>query len=414
MKIRKNGSVVYNSIDNTGSTDASALGARYAKGRMDSTDNNLANNYYTKDQTLSLIEEAIDEADILKTMVVAQVPTVTEAATNIIYLVPAEGEEHVYQQYKKVLVSQNPDTYTMALLGSTEVEVEDIQTTELPHPNALMANRVMQYIGNVGALERGRFYWCKPTTYYAWTRTGDPATVYTLSRTPVADDPVYTITTAGTDVVATEYSKVASVASGNMTDNKGGTYAAADGSNVTSYAWVPLFNKLSEFQNDGDGTSPFVTKNYADALVPSDVVTEPDLENYYTKAQVDLNIDRIYDQFASRKRSLHILVRYNNDSKEYPMGWIAIVTANTTETYSTFAKWLYDKNYKTMQKCYAFVGGCLGTTGVASTSGGTAYVGRVGSGAFSTDGTTITFKWDYNGTTVAAAARCGVVSFPLS
>lgn len=414
MKIKKNGGVVYNSIDNTGSTDASALGARYAKGRLDSLQNDLSQNYYTKDQVLALIEEAIDESEILKTMVVAQVPAVAEAATNIIYLVPVEGEGHVYQQYKKVLVSQNPDTYTMALLGSTEVEVEDIQTTELPHPSALVANHVMQYIGNVGVLERGRFYWCKPTTYYAWTRTGDPATVYTLSRTPAADDSVYTGAMAGTDFVATEYSKVASVASGNMTDNKGGTYAAADGSNVTSYAWVPLFNKLSEFQNDGDGTSPFATKDYADALVPSDVVTEPDLENYYTKAQVDLNIDRIYDQFASRKRSLHILVRYINDSKEYPMGWIAIVTANTTETYASFAQWLYNKNYKTMQKCYAFVGGCTGTIGVPNSSGGTAYVGTVASGAYSTDGITITFKGNYNATTSAAAARCGVVSFPLS
>jgi len=251
---------------------------------LNNTFNNLTQDYYTKDQVLTLIEEAIDGADILKTMVVAQVPTVAEAATNIIYLVPAEGEEHVYQQYKKVLVSQNPDTYTMALLGSTEVEVEDIQTTELPHPSALVVNRVMQYIGSGGALERGRFYWCKATTYYAWTRTGDPATVYTLSRTPVADDSVYTGATSGTNFVATEYSKVTSVTSGNMTDNKGGTYAAADGSNVTSYAWVPLFNKLSEFQNDGDGTSQFVTKAYADALVPSDVVTEPDLENYYTKS----------------------------------------------------------------------------------------------------------------------------------
>jgi len=41
--------VVYNSIDNTGATDEASLGARYAKGRIDSTWNNLTQNYYRKD-----------------------------------------------------------------------------------------------------------------------------------------------------------------------------------------------------------------------------------------------------------------------------------------------------------------------------------------------------------------------------
>lgn len=41
MKIKKDGLVIYNSIDNTGSTDDASLGARYTKGRLDSTDNNL-------------------------------------------------------------------------------------------------------------------------------------------------------------------------------------------------------------------------------------------------------------------------------------------------------------------------------------------------------------------------------------
>lgn len=144
------------------------------------------------------------------------------------------------------------------------------------------------------------------------------------------------------------------------------------------------------------------------------IALKTDLDNYYTKAEVDLDIERIYDQFTNRKRSLHILTRYNNDSKQYTMGWIAIVTANTTETYDSFAQWLYNKNYRSIETTYPFVGGCLGTTGVASTSGGTAYVGKVGSGAYSADGTTVTFKWDYNGTTNAAAARCSVISFPLS
>ena len=55
MKIKKDGSVIYNSIDNTGSTDDASLGSRYAKGRLDSTDTNLRQNYYTKEEVQELI-----------------------------------------------------------------------------------------------------------------------------------------------------------------------------------------------------------------------------------------------------------------------------------------------------------------------------------------------------------------------
>ena len=55
MKIKKDGSVIYNSIDNTGSTDDASLGSRYAKGRLDSTDTNLHQNYYTKEEVQELI-----------------------------------------------------------------------------------------------------------------------------------------------------------------------------------------------------------------------------------------------------------------------------------------------------------------------------------------------------------------------
>lgn len=55
MKIKKDGLVIFNSIDNTGSTDEASLGARYAKGRLDSTENNLHQNYYTKEEVQELI-----------------------------------------------------------------------------------------------------------------------------------------------------------------------------------------------------------------------------------------------------------------------------------------------------------------------------------------------------------------------
>lgn len=91
MKILKNGSVIFNSIDNTGSTNESSLGARYAKGRIDSLYNDLDQNYYTKEETHEVVEDAIDRANLLKAMVVTQVPPVATASANIIYLVPVEG-----------------------------------------------------------------------------------------------------------------------------------------------------------------------------------------------------------------------------------------------------------------------------------------------------------------------------------
>ncbi len=56
MQIRKNGEIVYNSIDNTGSTDDAALGARYAKGRIDTLEGNF-DNYFDKDEVLDLLEQ---------------------------------------------------------------------------------------------------------------------------------------------------------------------------------------------------------------------------------------------------------------------------------------------------------------------------------------------------------------------
>lgn len=56
MQIRKNGAIIYNSIDNTGSTDDAALGARYAKGRIDTLEGEF-DNYFDKDEVLDLLEQ---------------------------------------------------------------------------------------------------------------------------------------------------------------------------------------------------------------------------------------------------------------------------------------------------------------------------------------------------------------------
>ena len=132
-----------------------------------------------------------------------------------------------------------------------------------------------------------------------------------------------------------------------------------------------------------------------------------------TNSQVPSN-KAVYDYVEARRRYLHILTRYNNDSLQYPMGWCAIITDNATETYATIAQWLYDNQYRSNENSYYFVGGCCGTTGVRNQQDtGTTYIGRVTSGAFSADGTSITFKYDYNGTVGFQATRAIVYSHPL-
>lgn len=122
----------------------------------------------------------------------------------------------------------------------------------------------------------------------------------------------------------------------------------------------------------------------------------------------------VYDYVEARRRYLHILERKNNDSLQYSMGWVAIITDNDTETYESIAQWLYDNQYRSAENSYYWVGGCCGTTGVRNQQDtGTTYIGRVTSGAFSADGTTITFKYDYNGTVGFQATRAIVHSHPL-
>ena len=121
MKIKKDGLVIYNSIDNTGSTDDASLGARYAKGRLDSTDNNLHANYYTKDEVQELIS-GMGRTNIVPSLYedwYVYVPT--EATT----------DEEIYYQVSNSTLVDNPDlddlhTYYRNWYeeGTTKVPVE--------------------------------------------------------------------------------------------------------------------------------------------------------------------------------------------------------------------------------------------------------------------------------------------------
>lgn len=68
-QLYKDGVMIHNTIDNDGVSDQASLGARYAKGRLDSTANDLDLNYFTKEEVYDLLD------GIAKTYIVSQPPT---------------------------------------------------------------------------------------------------------------------------------------------------------------------------------------------------------------------------------------------------------------------------------------------------------------------------------------------------
>ena len=123
--------------------------------------------------------------------------------------------------------------------------------------------------------------------------------------------------------------------------------------------------------------------------------------------------DGVWQPWKGGKKYKHTLVRYNNDSFEYPMGWFSIINDKKTMTYNDFRDWLIEKGYDSAINSYYWCGGCCGTTGVRNKEdAGTAYIGRVVSGVFY-DGTNMFFKYDYNGTVTIPSSRCKVITDEL-
>ena len=114
------------------------------------------------------------------------------------------------------------------------------------------------------------------------------------------------------------------------------------------------------------------------------------------------------------KKYKHTLVRYNNDSLQYTMGWASIISNKKKMSVDDFKTWLNEKGYTTAANPYYWCGGCCGTTEVRNSADtGKAFVGKVVSGVYY-DGTNLFFKWDYNGTTQINPARCKIVTEELN
>lgn len=208
------------------------------------------NDLTTKTYVDRTIGEEIAKADLLRSMVVAEVPTLALADNNTLYLVPDPTSENHYQQYKKVLKSQNPDVYEMANLGGTQLTLESNQVEFFPQASATYVDKVYQYVGaNSGDYIKGANYTCTVRPFYAWLRVGDADHIYFTEHAPVvAREYVYR---GSSGYVGSICALTASGNSTTFTDGLGNTYTRLASEDLSNYyQWTPLLTKLSDFTND--------------------------------------------------------------------------------------------------------------------------------------------------------------------
>lgn len=227
------------------------------------------NDLTTKNYVDNYVDEEIGKANLLKAMIVTEIPDVADADANTLYLLQDPTSEDVYLQYKKVLQSQNPDVYIMAKLGSTQITSSSTQVQVLPTPSGAFDGVTYQYIGSASGHDVGFFYKCTNVGYFAWVSTDDAKYYYTLSASPRQWDKIYDENFA--PIVKT----VKTATSTTLTDSANKTYTRLAAQDTAKWEWVELNHKLSDYVNDGTGTgSPedyFVTRQ--DALTAGSAIT---------------------------------------------------------------------------------------------------------------------------------------------
>lgn len=214
----------------------------------------VTNKFYVDNK----IVEEIANAGLLKAMIVNTVPLVDDADINVLYLVPDPTSEGHYNQYKKVLQSTNPDVYIMANLGGTQLSMEGSQVKNLPTASAAYANMVYQYVGDNSALKFGANYACLPMTFYAWYDSNFSKNYYTDTLNLSPGDPIYATQVAGVYHVASKIGANESYLDlPNRIRDQFNIYGEpawytrnSSADTIGNYRWVPLFTKLSDFDND--------------------------------------------------------------------------------------------------------------------------------------------------------------------
>lgn len=281
MYIKRDTEVIYNPIDNSGSSDLVALGAQYTKGRLDTLDGRFAG-YYTKAEVLELL------TGVAATLIVAELPETPEA--NTYYLVGNDGDGYVLHYYDTELEH--------AIVGSYELDLSSVspQRATMPTAAAALENKCYQYVGTGDVYEFGVWYRCENVAWYAWLNSANANVYYTESATPDVHAAIYN--SAKERMPA----KVVSATATTMTDTTNTTYTRNAVADTSAYEWVPLHTKLSQFENDGDGTNAdgdkFITRVSADARY-----VQPSTEATLTSKIIDADLNTITDLTTANLKS---------------------------------------------------------------------------------------------------------------
>lgn len=255
MQIYKNGVLVYNPIDNTGSSDLASLGAQYAKGRLDTLDGRF-NGYYTKSEILDLLTGV--------------------AATRIVPILPDEPEANTYY-----LVGNDLDGYTLhyydtelehAVVGSYELDLSSAipQRDVMPDAGVGLNGKVIQYTGTTQSqYVRGKWYLCANQPYYGWLNTTTATTVFTTTDAPTSGTYLYDETGERLTV------NVASVSGTSMTDTSDGTYTRNTSADKTQWQWNDLADgAVSSMWNANATPSRAIASDANGKLVASGATAE--------------------------------------------------------------------------------------------------------------------------------------------
>ena len=322
MQIRKDGEIIYNSIDNTGSTDDAAMGARTTKGRLDTLDGRFAG-YYTKAEVLELL------TGVAATLIVAELPETPEA--NTYYLVGNDGDGYVLHYYDTELEH--------AIVGSYELDLSSVspQRATMPTAAAALENKCYQYVGTGDVYEFGVWYRCQNVSWYAWLNSANANVYYTLSATPDVNAAIYN--TAKERMP----DKVVSATETTMTDTTNTAYTRNAVADTSEYMWVPLHTKLSQFENDGDGTNAdgdkFITRVSADARY-----VQPSTEATLTSKTIDADLNTIVDLTTANLKSGVLQTSIGSGSTDLQLptakaiyGYAVKKTADVSKIYGTNA-----------------------------------------------------------------------------
>lgn len=345
----------------------------------------ISADYYDKVQ----IHDLLADIDTVSFKVVASLPT--QGLANVIYLVEKTAPDVGYDQFIWNTVDR-----VFEPIGDTDIDLSEYYT------KTQSDGRYYQKSEVYNKTESDTRYYQKTETYNKTETDALLDEKQDKLTTGVDPTPADSVTLSSVDLSTKKVTKVSLLGIWNYIKGKFG------GSMVSPVVDSTRISGIDSSQSN-------IHSYFSASALWDYIVTKA--TQAITASATHLQIPSakaVLDFVQARRRYQHTLVRYNNDSKQYPMGWVIIVTNNATETYASFAKWLYDNNYRSPETSYWHCGGCCGTTGVRNQADtGTAYIGRVTSGVYSTDGTTMMFKYDYNGTVSIIEARSTVYTEPF-